>query len=564
MSNFNAFLQNSNDRNEEVVSDTKIFEIFSFLTPRFKNEIKRSMLDMYEPPFEEWKDLSENQKDYFLNNIISAKFISKMPNDIKKKIIENLEHLPQVYGGEVIHGVPESKNNVIGEDKRNTIRSINNTAYLIREYLAKNYEDESIKSLLMKAKEFKGVDAIRNEWQIFLLGLLNFWDFNDFKNFEKEIVEFRKRNKIDVNKFKEEREKIQQIFVEHLSDEYAKKINEELERSKNAVDLLDRYIKGEIDESRLMPIINLDYWRRYMIENILELDRNNTNLIKQKENEITEIFKKEVKEKIKPYYEDRVKVLSKKEFVRDEIIRNLYSNGYQQIKYCRIEDLIHITQKKLEVYTDANFIFFDKNDSEIKYGIGATSTHPIENLFMLVLIKKENKLYSFEKLKEKIESHPKLKRIPEYFQCLLKDYIFYGDFNKKDWDLIRAYRSENANKDLGSIRNIFQDENGQNFDDYTTPNRFLRKATAFYIKEGILIEKVKTALENRNISPFLRHILEEKLGEDIEKLNEYLRRQKSKKTKSYWNLINSIMEKLGYAHINGYEYRDFVKSVKFF
>ncbi|MFZ8806238.1 MAG: hypothetical protein ACO2OW_01510 [Minisyncoccia bacterium] len=503
----------------------------------------------------EWKEFSDAQKELFLDIVVSPFFILKIDDEeVKSAIISCLENLPQKYGGEKIHG---------GETSLSY--AINTVAVNLSQYLRKNLEKEHIKKYREAAKNLTGKEQIRGEWQIFLLGCLNFWDFNNFKNFEKEIEKFRKRNRIDVGRFKEEREKIWQIFVEHLSDEYAKKINEEVEWLKNAVDLLDRYIKGEIDESRLFPVINLDYWRKYMIENILEIDRNDTDLIKQKENEITEIFKKEVKEKIKPYYENRVKVLSKKEFVRDEIIRNLYSKGYQQIKYWRLEDLIQLVKRnKLEVYTTANFVFFDENDLKIKYGVGATSNHPIEDLFVLVLIKKENELYSFKKLKEKIEKHPKLKRIPEYFQCLLKDYIFYGDFNEKDWDLIRAHRSKNANKDLSSIKNIFQDENGRNFDDYITPNRFLRRATAFYIMEGILIEKAKTALEDRNISPFLRHILEEKLGEDIEKLNEYLRRQKSKKTKSYWNLINSIMLKLGYLPIGRKEYFDFERIMKIF
>jgi len=503
----------------------------------------------------EWKEFSDAQKELFLDIVVSPFFILKIDDEeVKSAIISCLENLPQKYGGEKIHG---------GETSLSY--AINTVAASLSGYLKKNLEKEHIKKHRETVKNLTGKEQIRGEWQIFLLGCLNFWDFNNFKNFEKEIEKFRKRNRIDVGRFKEEREKIWQIFVEHLSDEYAKKINEEVEWLKNAVDLLDRYIKGEIDESRLFPVINLDYWRKYMIENILEIDRNDTDLIKQKENEITEIFKKEVKEKIKPYYENRVKVLSKKEFVRDEIIRNLYSKGYQQIKYWRLEDLIQLVKRnKLEVYTTANFVFFDENDLKIKYGVGATSNHPIEDLFVLVLIKKENELYSFKKLKEKIEKHPKLKRIPEYFQCLLKDYIFYGDFNEKDWDLIRAHRSKNANKDLSSIKNIFQDENGRNFDDYITPNRFLRRATAFYIMEGILIEKAKTALEDRNISPFLRHILEEKLGEDIEKLNEYLRRQKSKKTKSYWNLINSIMLKLGYLPIGRKEYFDFERIMKIF
>ena len=503
----------------------------------------------------EWKEFSDAQKELFLDIVVSPFFILKIDDEeVKSAIISCLENLPQKYGGEKIHG---------GETSLSY--AINTVAASLSGYLKKNLEKEHIKKHRETVKNLTGKEQIRGEWQIFLLGCLNFWDFNNFKNFEKEIEKFRKRNRIDVGRFKEEREKIWQIFVKHLSDEYAKKINEEVEWLKNAVDLLDRYIKGEIDESRLFPVINLDYWRKYMIENILEIDRNDTDLIKQKENEITEIFKKEVKEKIKPYYENRVKVLSKKEFVRDEIIRNLYSKGYQQIKYWRLEDLIQLVKRnKLEVYTTANFVFFDENDLKIKYGVGATSNHPIEDLFVLVLIKKENELYSFKKLKEKIEKHPKLKRIPEYFQCLLKDYIFYGDFNEKDWDLIRAHRSKNANKDLSSIKNIFQDENGRNFDDYITPNRFLRRATAFYIMEGILIEKAKTALEDRNISPFLRHILEEKLGEDIEKLNEYLRRQKSKKTKSYWNLINSIMLKLGYLPIGRKEYFDFERIMKIF
>jgi hypothetical protein len=502
----------------------------------------------------EWKEFSDNQKDLFLDIVVSPSFISKIDDaEIKNKVISYLENLPQIYGGQKIHG---------GETSLSY--AINTIASNLSQYLKKNLEKDHIKKIRENIKKLTGKEQIRTEWQVFLLGCLNFWDFNDFKNFEKEIVEFRKRNKIDVNKFKEEREKIWQIFVEHLSDEYSKKIQNDLERLKEVVNQLEKYLAGEVDEKDLIPTLNIDYHRRDIITRILGIDIKDKNKIKEKEVEIKNLLKKRIEE-IKVWYENGIKNLSTEGIVKDKILKDLYSNGYRQIKHWKLEDLIQLVNKnKLEVYTNANFVFFDENDLKIKRGIGVTSNHPIEYLFVLVLVKKENELYSFEKLKEKFESHPKLKRIPEYFQCLLKDYVFYRDFNKKDWGLIPAYRSENANKDLGSIRNIFQDKNGQNFDDYTTPNRFLRKATALYIKEGILMEKVKTALEDRNTSPFLRCILEEKLGEDIEKLNEYLKRQKSKKTKSYWNLINSIMEKLGYAHINGYEYRDFVKSVKIF
>ena len=502
----------------------------------------------------EWKEFSDAQKELFLDIVVSPSFISKIDDAVvKSTIISYLENLPQIYGGEKIRG---------GETSLSY--AINTIASNLSQYLKKNLEKDHIKKLRENIKKITGKEQIRTEWQVFLLGCLNFWDFNDFKNFEKEIVEFRKRNKIDVNKFKEEREKIWQIFVEHLSDEYSKKIQNDLERLKEVVNQLEKYLAGEMNEKDLIPTLNIDYHRRDIITRILGIDIKDKNKIKEKEVEIKSLLKKRIEE-IKAWYENGIKNLSAEGIVKDKILKDLYSNGYRQIKYWRLEDLIQLVKKnKLEVYTNANFVFFDENDLKIKRGIEVTSNHPIEYLFVLVLVKKENELYSFEKLKEKFESHPKLKRIPEYFQCLLKDYVFYGDFNKKDWDLIPAYRSENANKDLGSIRNIFQDKNGQNFDDYTTPNRFLRKATAFYIKEGILMEKVKTALEDRNISPFLKNILEEKLGEDIEKLNEYLKRQKSKKTKSYWNLINNIMTKLGYLPIGRKEYFDFEKIMRIF
>jgi hypothetical protein len=507
----------------------------------------------------EWKEFSDAQKGLFLDIVVSPFFISKIDDAVvKNRIISCLENLPQRYGGEKIHG---------GETSLSY--AINTVAASLSEYLKKNLEKEHIKKHREAVKNLTGKEQIRTEWQIFLLGCLNFWDFNNFKNFEKEIEKFRKKNRIDVGRFKEEREKIWQIFVEHLYDEYSKKIQNDLEWLKKIVNQLEKYLAGEIDEEKLMPALNIDYHRRDIITRILGIDIKDEKKIKEKEVEIKSLLKKRMGE-IKTWYEDGIKNLSAEEIVRKKIIEALYGNGYQQIKYWPLEDstpnnLIRLTKvKKLEVYTTANFVFFDENDLKIKYGVGATSNHPIEDLFVLVLIKKENKLYSFKKLKEKIEKNSKLKKIPEYFQCLLKDYIFYGDFNEKDWDLVRAYRSKNANKDLSSIKNIFQDENGRNFDDYITPNRFLRRATAFYIMEGILIEKVKTALEDRNISPFLRHILEEKLGEDIEKLNEYLKRQKSKKTRSYWNLINSIMMKLGYLPIGRKEYFDFEGIMKIF
>jgi hypothetical protein len=550
---------------EEINENKNYFRDFEILSQSFNligNEIKeklkteRGVRLIFIP---EWKEFSDAQRELFLDIVVSPTFISKIDDgEVKNRIISCLENLPQRYGGEKIHG---------GETSLSY--AINTVAASLSEYLKKNLEKEHIKKHRETVKNLKGKEQIRTEWQIFLLGLLNFWDFNDFKNFEKEIEKFRKRNRINVGRFKEERERIREIFVEHLYDEYSKKIQNDLEWLKKIVNQLEKYLAGEIDEEKLMPALNIDYHRRDIITRILGIDIKDEKKIKEKEVEIKSLLKKRMGE-IKAWYEDGIKNLSAEGIVRKKIIEALYGNGYQQIKYWPLEDstpnnLIRLTKvKKLEIYTTANFVFFDENDLKIKYGVGATSNHPIEDLFVLVLIKKENKLYSFKKLKEKIEKHPKLKRIPEYFQCLLKDYIFYGDFNEKDWDLIHAYRSKNANKDLSSIKNIFQDENGRNFDDYITPNRFLRRATAFYIMEGILIEKVKTALEDRNIYPFLRHILEEKLGEDIEKLNEYLRKQKSKKTRSYWNLINSIMMKLGYLPIGRKEYFDFERIMKIF
>ncbi len=540
----------------------KELEILSQSLKLVKNPVKEQLKIAYGTRLifiPEWEEFSDAQKELFLDIVLSPLFISKIDDEeVKSVIISCLENLPQKYGAEKIHG---------GETSLSY--AINTVAVNLSQYLRKNLEKEHIKKYRETVKNLTGKEQIRTEWQIFLLGCLNFWDFNNFKNFEKEIEKFRKINRIDVRRFKEEREKIWQTFVEHLYDEYSKKIQNDLEWLKKIVNQLEKYLAGEIDEEKLMPALNIDYHRIDIITRILGIDIKDEKKIKEKEVEIKSLLKKRMGE-IKTWYEDGIKNLSTEGIVRKKIIEALYGNGCQQIKYWPLEDstpnnLIRLTEvKKLEVYATVDFIFFDENDSKIKYGSGVTSNHPIEDLFVLVLIKKENELYSFKKLKEKIEKHPKLKKVPEYFQCLLKDYIFYGDFNEKDWDLIRAYRSKNANKDLRSIKNIFQDENGRNFDDYITPNRFLRRATAFYIMEGILIEKVKTALEDRNISPFLRHILEEKLGEDIEKLGDYLSVQRAKRRKTYWNLINSILIKLGYLPIGRKEYIDFEKSMKIF
>ncbi len=540
----------------------KELEILSQSLKLIKNPVKEKLKT--EPGIRltfipEWKEFSDAQKDLFLDIVVSSSFISKIDDvNVKNEIISYLENLPQIYGGEKTHG-----------EETSLSEAINTVASNLSQYLKKNLEKDHIKKYRETVKNLTGKEQIRTEWQIFLLGCLNFWDFNDFKNFEKEIGEFRKRSRIDINKFKEEREKILKIFVEHLYDKYSKKIQNDLGGLKKVVHQLEKYLAGEIDEEELSLVLNIDYHRMDIITRILGIDIRDKKKIKEKEEEIKNLLKKRMEE-IKTWYENGIKNLSTKGIIRKKIIEALYGYGYRQIKYWPLEDstpnnLIRLTKvKKLEVHTTANFVFFDENDLKIKYGIEITSNHPIEDLFVLVLIKKENKLYPFEKLKKKIEKHPKLKRIPEYFQCLLKDFIFYGDFNEKDWDLIRAYRSKNANKDLRSIKNIFQDENGKNFDNYTTSNNFLKKATAFYIKKKVLLEKIKNTQEDRNISTFLKNILEEKLGENIENINEYLSVQETKRRKAYWNLINSILTKLGYLPIERKEYIDFEKSMKIF
>jgi hypothetical protein len=339
----------------------------------------------------EWEEFSDAQKGLFLDIVVSPSFISNIDDAVvKNRIISCLENLPQRYGGEKIHG---------GETSLSY--AINTVVVNLSQYLRKNLEKDHIKKYREAAKNLTGKEQIRREWQIFISGCLNFWDFNDFKNFEKEIGKFKKRNRIDVERFKEEREKIWQIFVEHLYDEYSKKIQDDLEWLKKIVNQLEKYLAGEIDEEKLMPALNIDYHRRDIITRILGIDIKDEKKIKEKEVEIKSLLKKRMGE-IKTWYEDGIKNLSAEGIVRKKIIEALYGNGYQQIKYWPLEDstpnnLIRLTKvKKLEVYTTANFVFFDENDLKIKYGVGATSNHPIEDLFVLVLIKKENKLYSFK------------------------------------------------------------------------------------------------------------------------------------------------------------------------
>jgi hypothetical protein len=120
--------------------------------------------------------------------------------------------------------------------------------------------------------------------------------------------------------------------------------------------------------------------------------------------------------------------------------------------------------------------------------------------------------------------------------------------------------SKNANKYLKTIESIFE-----NYEFYRkTPNEFLRKALAFYIKKEILFEKIRNTSEYKTDSILLQYALEEELFEDLEKLHEYLKKQKNKKTKRYWNLINSILTKLGYLPIKSKECLDFEKSMQVF
>jgi hypothetical protein len=75
---------------------------------------------------------------------------------------------------------------------------------------------------------------------------------------------------------------------------------------------------------------------------------------------------------------------------------------------------------------------------------------------------------------------------------------------------------------------------------------------------------IRNTSEYNTDSILLQYALEEELFEDLEKLHEYLKKQKYKKTKRYWNLINSILTKLGYLPIKSKECLDFEKSMKVF
>jgi hypothetical protein len=507
----------------------------------------------------EWEEFSDKQKDLFLDIVLSPSFISKIEDaGVKNKIISCLENLPQIYGGEKRHG-----------EETSLSEAIDTIAVNLSQYLKRNIEKdrikklrENIKNLPLRLREIPR-EVIRSNLESTLLRCMNFWDFNNFQNFEEEIKKFRKENRINIKQFKEEREKIWKIFSKDIYEEYIKNTKHKLEFATRELilenQLLNNEIEGEIySEKRKKLIDRYCHWYLEIMEDesSLEIDRN---ILTQRELTIHKLME-EMFKALKSYYENQIKNLLWEKEQEDKISAETFLKNYGKAKYLTIDDLIQIAKERLRIDINTNFVYLDENDTKIRYENEITSFTPIEDLFYLALIKKENDLYSFEKLKEKIKAHPKLSKIPELFHYVLKDFIFYEHFRRKDWLLMNVYASKNTNKYLKSIESIFA-----NHEFYRkTPNEFFRKVIAFYIKKEILFKKIRSTSEYKTDSILLQYALEEELFEDLEKLHEYLKKQKDKKTKRYWNLINSILTKLGYLPIKSKECLDFEKSMQVF
>jgi hypothetical protein len=328
--------------------------------------------------------------------------------------------------------------------------------------------------------------------------VLNFWDFNNFENFKKEVEKFRKRNKIDVEKFKTIKNKIQEVFINYQKEQLKKRDEERLKElkehyefwkmynkdgNKNEIGKVENFYKEEIEkfENKLSDENESEYkkqafnslvqayafFKYYSLSNLLYFVRSITisqviNLLTVYADIETKTFRKFIR-KLK--FKNNLDILGKADyFYIFKKCPKCYYRASLDDDLCPNPNCKH----DLSIIQEDT----DENILRVENVVVLLNEYPLENLYVLSLIKTENKLFPYEKIK----SYKKFKKIPSVYGCLLKDFIFYDDFNREDWDLLKASRSINIKrgylKDLPKII----DENS-----YNKENDFLKRATVFYV-----------------------------------------------------------------------------------
>jgi hypothetical protein len=549
---------------------------------RYKENIKNSLKGIYK--FNELNE--EQQREWLIDKITDPFFIKNIfekdiedINDEKEKMkIQNIRKEIKDYLDELKHQkigaqkrwVKERLENWEEERDYNITRNINNLAACLRDYV-RSFRKDIIESA--KGSSIKTEEKLLNRWQLYLLDVLNFWDFNNFENFNREVEKFRKRNKIDVGKFRTIRNKIQEVFINYQKkqireqdEERLKKLKENYEfwkmynkdGNKNEIEKVENFYKEEIKklESKLSDENEIEYERQafnslahayaffkyYSLSNLLDFIR--FAIISQVINLLT------------AYTELETKTLRK--FIQKLKFKN-------NIEFLNVADYFYIFKKCPKCYYQASLdddlcpnpnckhdlsvIQKDANENilQVERGVVWLNEYPLEKLYVLSLIKTENKLFPYEK----IRSYKKFKKIPSVYGCILKDFIFYDDFNRDDWDLLKASRSINLKrgylKDLPKII----DENS-----YNKENDFLKRATVFYVVN----KKLGGDKEDNIRSGFaITQLLEivKQTGKTLEEWQDYCI---DKDGRINWYAVNEFLQRLGYSQLEADKYNVFIKK----
>jgi hypothetical protein len=546
---------------------------------RYRENIKNSLRGTYT-----FNELNGKQQEWLIEKITDPFFIknifekeiddindekekTKIQN-IRKEIKNYLDELKYQKIGAQKRWAKERLENWEEEGNDNITGNINNLAAYLHDYVRSFCKD-----LIENAKggPIKTEKELLSRWQLYLLDVLNFWDFNNFENFKQEVEKFRKRNKIDIEKFRTIRNKIQEVFINYQKRQLREQDEEKLEKlkehyefwkmynkgdNKNEIVKVENFYKEEIEklESKLsdedgykkQAFNNLAhiyaFFKYYSLSNLLDFVRSITisqviNLLTVYADIETKTLRKFIK-KLK--FKNNLAILDRADyFYIFKKCPKCYYRASLDDDLCPNPNCKH----DLSIIQEDT----DENILRVENVVVLLNEYPLENLYVLSLIKTENKLFPYEK----IRSYKKFKKIPSVYGCLLKDFIFYDDFNREDWDLLKASRSINIKrgylKDLPKII----DENS-----YNKENDFLKRATVFYVVN----KKLNMDKEDNKRSGFaITQLLDivKQTGKTLEEWQDYCINQE---VRINWYAVNEFLQRLGYSQLEADKYTVFVKK----
>lgn len=338
---------------KRILKEVRGFRIFEFVGEVERDEESKGteveeygkgvykLWEVIYPEFNEEIFLTEEQVEYVLNILTSNSFLEKI----------GIRVSPQTWGG-------YKRWNKDPNHPDEQIKEINYCALKIRNYLIQN---KKWYLAILERIEFADFEEILKEnLMASLESLANFWIFNDINVFKNIVEEFRKKERIEVDKFKE--------LKELMESKYQEIFKKELDRQFNFYGILESY--GHLKIDNLLKKV-------HDLKNLKERETEKRN-------------------------------------------RNV-----------------------LEFRTEEEFIYIeDLENFEIKNGVRFYSKNAIyERIVIYELTWRENSICDLNKIKNFCRNY----KIPECFENLVKNFVFYNYLHRTDWYYIFANKKKREN-----------------------------------------------------------------------------------------------------------------------